>query len=146
MSDKLTVKPPMWFWIVSVIALIWNIMGVMAYLADAFTTVEQLEMMTQEQRHLYESRPAWVTSAFAIAVWGGLLGCIALLLRKKWARPIFLLSLIGILVQNGYYFFMTNATEVFGQFQAIVMPLLVIIIGIALLLFARSSTAKGWLK
>ena len=146
MSDKLTVKPPMWFWIVSALALIWNIMGVMAYLADAFTSVEQLEMMTQEQRHLYESRPAWVTAAFATAVWGGLIGCIGLLLRKKWARPLFLLSLIGILVQNSYWIFMTNAAEVMGQFQGIIMPLIVIVIGIALLLLARSATNKNWLS
>ena len=96
MSADSTNKPPVWFWVVSVLALIWNIIGVMSYLAQAYTSVEDLEKMTQAQRELFESQPAWVTGAFAIAVFGGTLGCIALLLRKKWAKPILIISLLGI--------------------------------------------------
>ncbi|MEX0288453.1 MAG: hypothetical protein AB3N14_05035 [Flavobacteriaceae bacterium] len=146
MSDKLTVKPPVWFWIVSVVALIWNIMGVMAYLGNAFMTDEMKAELPAEQLSLIENTPAWATAAFAIAVWAGLLGCIALLLRKKWAKPVLLLSLIGILVQMSYSFFMTNASEVYGQVEGVIMPLLVIVIGVALVLLARSATAKNWLS
>lgn len=146
MSDNVSVKPPMWFWIVSAVALIWNIMGVMAYLGSAFITEEMKAEMPSDQLALMENTPAWVTAAFAIAVWGGFLGCIALLLRKKWARPVLLISLIGIIVQMSYSFFMTNASEVYGQVQGVIMPVLLIVIGAALVLLAKTATNKNWLR
>jgi len=138
-------KPPMWFWIVSALALLWNLAGVMAYLGQAYMSIENLEKMSQAERLLYESQPAWVTGAFAVAVWGGALGCIALLLKKKWAKPVFVISLIGILVQMSHSFFMSNNFEVYGP-GAMVMPIMVIIIGIALVLFANTGIKKGWLS
>jgi len=146
MTKNVTTKPPAWFWIVSVVALLWNLMGAMAYLTQAFITDEGKAMMPTDQLELLENTPAWATAAFAIAVWGGVLGCIGLLVRKKWARPVLLLSLLGILVQMAYAFFMTNATEVYGVVQGVVMPLLLIGIGIGLVLFAKSSQNKGWIS
>ena len=129
-------KPPTWFWVISVIALLWNIMGVMAYLADAYMSVETLAELSQEQRMLYESRPAWATGAFALAVWGGLIGSIGLLLRKKWAYILFIISLIAVLAQNVYQFFLSNTFDVLGT-AAMAFPILIIIIGILLILFSN---------
>ncbi|PIB30967.1 hypothetical protein BFP77_02600 [Maribacter sp. 4U21] len=138
-------KPPMWFWIVNALALLWNLAGVMAYLGQAYMSIETLEQMSQAERLLYESRPAWVTGAFAVAVWGGALGCIALLLKKKWAKPVFIISLIGILAQMSHSFFMSNNFEVYGP-GAMIMPIMVLIIGIALVLLANTAIKKGWLS
>ncbi len=146
MTNSQTVKPPVWFWVVSVIALLWNLMGVMNYLGQAFMKEELQAQMPSDQVALMENTPAWVTAAFAIAVWGGAIGCIGLLLRKKWGKAALAISLLGILVQMGYAFFMTNAAEVYGQTQGIIIPLLVITIGVFLLLFARFSDKKMWLS
>ena len=88
-----TVKPPTWFWVVSVIALLWNLMGVYNYLYQAFNQVAILESLDQAQREVFEGTPAWATAAFALAVFTGLIGSIGLLLRKKWAKPLFVVSL-----------------------------------------------------
>jgi hypothetical protein len=138
-------KPPIWFWIVSALALLWNLAGVMAYLGQAYMSIETLEQMSQAERLLYESQPAWVTGAFAVAVWGGALGCIALMLKKKWAKPVFIISLIGILAQMSHSFFMSNNFEVYGP-GAMIMPIMVLIIGIALVLLANTAIKKGWLS
>jgi hypothetical protein len=145
MSKNATTKPPVWFWIVSVLALLWNLMGVMNYLGSTFMKEAMKAEMTPEQVNLMESTPAWVTAAFAIAVWFGAAGCIGLLLRKKWAKSALGMSLIGILVQTGYGFFMTNATEVYGQTEAFIIPMMVIVIGIFLIFFARLSERKLWI-
>ncbi|NHF60132.1 hypothetical protein FK220_012310 [Flavobacteriaceae bacterium TP-CH-4] len=144
METKVAIKPPTWFWIVSAIALLWNLLGVFAYLADAYMGEEALAALPEAQQELYETRPAWVTAAFAIAVFGGALGCIALLLRKKWASPVFILSLMAVLAQQLYVFFLSDTFEVMGN-QAMVMPIVVLAIGIALVFFARSATRKNWL-
>ncbi len=138
-------KPPVWFWIVSVLALLWNLLGVGAYLNDAFMSVEDLDKMSQDYRLLYESRPAWATGAYAIAVWGGALGCIALLMRKKWANILLLISLIGILAQNAHQFFMSNTFVVLGS-KAMFLPIMVILIGILLVWFAKWAEKKGYIS
>lgn len=143
---KNIVKVPVWYWIVSILALIWNFIGAMAYLGQAFITDEIKATMPVEQVTLLENTPAWVTAAFAFAVWGGVLGCIALLLRKKWAKSVLVISLVGLLVQLGYSFFMTNALEVYGPTQGMVMPIVLLLIGVGLVLFANSARKKTWIN
>lgn len=144
MKSNSAIKPPVWFWIISVLALLWNLMGVVAYLGQAYMTDEALSALPEPQQALYTAQPAWVTGAFAIAVWAGLLGCIALLLRKGWAHPVFLISLIGILAQMGYVFFMSDTLAVMGN-SASIMPIFVIVIGVALLVFAQLANNRNWL-
>jgi len=67
------IKPTTSFWIIGIIALIWNLMGVFAYLQEAYMTVEDLAALPPDQQALFENVPAWVTSAFAFAVFGGAL-------------------------------------------------------------------------
>ena len=145
MNDKSTVKPPMWFWIVCVIALLWNLIGVSAYLSEAFMTEDVFATLPEAQQSLYETRPKWVTAAFAIAVWSGLMGSLALLLKKKWAKAIFVLSLFGILLQQMYHFFLSNTFEVMGT-TAMILSILIIIFGAALVLFANFASNRNWLS
>lgn len=146
MTDQTTNKPPVWFWIVSVLALLWNGTGVNFYLQQAYNTESHQAMYTPEQLEMINNMPAWATATFAIAVFAGLLGCIALLLKKKWARPLFLLSLLGILGhQIIYNLFMSGAMEEYGA-TAVVMPIITLIIGIYLLSFSRKGITKGWLN
>ena len=60
-----TVKPPTWFWVVSIIALLWNLMGVFNYLNQAFNQQAILETLDQAQREAFEGIPAWATAACA---------------------------------------------------------------------------------
>jgi len=65
-------KPPIWFWVVSVIALLWNGMGVMAYLADAYMTDEMISKMDERQQALQALDVAsWATACYALAVFCG---------------------------------------------------------------------------
>ena len=146
MTNDGKVKVPVWYWIVSVVALLWNLMGAMAYLSQAYMSDEVKAALPAERVELMENMPAWATAAFAFAVWGGVLGCLGLLLRKKWAKPVLVVSLIGILIQMGYSFFMTNAVEVYGTVEGVVMPIIVIVIGIGLVLFSKSALNKGWIS
>tara|TARA_R110002073_G_scaffold72537_1_gene177223 strand:- start:204629 stop:205069 length:441 start_codon:yes stop_codon:yes gene_type:complete len=139
-------KPPMWFWIVSVIALLWNAMGVKVYLDQAYNTEAHKAMYnTPELLEMVNNTPSWAIAAFALAVFGGLLGCIGLLLRKKWARITFLVSLLGIIVQMINNVFMSGAMEVYGP-GAIAMPIMTLLIGILLLWLSKKGISKGWLR
>ena len=135
-------KIPKGFWIVGIVALLWNLMGVASYLQQAYMTDETLAALPAEQQALYENIPAWVTGAFALAVFGGLLGSILLLMKKKLATVVFIISLISVLAQMSYNFFMTNAIEVMGA-MAIFMPILVIVISIFLVWYSSKMESEG---
>ncbi len=137
------INPPKWFWLVSILALIWNILGVIAYLSQVYASPEAIEALPQIERDLLDSSPSWVTAAFAIAVWAGTLGCILLLLRKVMAHFVLVISLIGVVVQMSWVFFVSNSLEVYGPGQS-VMPIFVLIVGLLLILFARKGKAKSW--
>ena len=137
-------KPPVWFWVVSAIGLLWNLTGVYSYLNSKLNKVAMLEALTQEQRELFEGIPAWATAAFAIAVFSGAIASIGLLIRKKWAYPLFIVSLIAAVLQFINWLFLQNAGEVYGG-QAYVMPVLVVIVGVFLIFFSKSARQKGWL-
>ena len=138
-------KPATWFWVVSVLALVWNLLGVMAYIMQVTMSPEALQALPENERTLMESVPMWVTSAFAIAVWGSTLGSILLLMRKKIATPVLILSFMAILVQMYYNLFMSKSMEVYGP-GGLAMPVMVLVFGIFLIWFSRKSTANGWIK
>ena len=81
-------KPNGLFWAIGVIAIIWNAMGVMAYLAQAYKTESFEAMYTPEQLDIINNMPAWATAAFATAVFGGVLGSLLLLLKKRLANIV----------------------------------------------------------
>jgi hypothetical protein len=138
-------KPATWFWVVSVIALLWNLMGVMAYVMHVTMTPEALNALPAQERALYTDVPLWATAAFAVAVWGSTLGCILLLIRRKLATPVFVISFIAILLQMIHSVFISNSIAVYGP-GGLVMPIMVLVIGLYLIVFSRQAASKGWLR
>ena len=144
MSDA-TNSPPTWFKVVAILAIVWNALGCAAYLAHVSITPEAIAAMPEAERALYESSPMWVDAAFAIAVWAGLAGSVLLALRRKQAPAVLVASLVGVLAQQGYNFGFSKVVEVYGM-QAVVMPLMVLALGIALVFLARLADGQGWLR
>jgi hypothetical protein len=107
-NESTTNKPPVWFWIVSVLALLWNGAGVYQYLQQAYNTDSFKAMCTPEQLEVYANLPSWYTAVFAIAVFGGFLGCLMLLFRKKIAYTITSLANCGNYTNGIPNFFFKN--------------------------------------
>ncbi|MFS4447690.1 hypothetical protein [Maribacter sp. 2307UL18-2] len=139
------IKPTIWFWVLAVLGLLWNLIGVYFYLIEAYMKDEMRATLSDAQRAIFETQPVWLTAAYALAVFGGALGCIGLLVRKKWATPLFLLSLVALIARTCYYFFMTNATEVFDMVQGTILPIAVIIIGALLYIFSKIAADRRWI-
>lgn len=145
MSNMQPVKLPVWFWVIAGVALVWNLMGVGAYIAQVTMSPEAMNALSEAERAGYENMPAWAVGAFAIAVFGGALGCILLLLRNKLAVPVFGASLIGIVVQMFHSFVIANAMAVYGP-GATIMPIMVLLIGAGLVWWSINIKGKGWIK
>ena len=137
-------QPTRGFWVISAIALLWNLIGIMTYLMSVTISPEALAAMSEAERSLSSGTPAWVTSAYAISVFSGSAASVGLLLRKAWAVPVFVVSLVVILVQMGYGLFMTTMLEIRGATAAI-LPLLIIVVAVYLVWFSLSSKRKKWI-
>jgi hypothetical protein len=138
-----TVAIPSWFKAVAITALIWNLLGVLAFALQMMITPEILAGLPAAERELYVNIPLWVTISFAVAVFSGSFGSLFLLLKKPLATPLLILSLIGVFVQNFHSFFMSNALEVNGP-VGIIMPAVVILFGIYLIILSKKAQSHGW--
>ncbi|MEQ9092161.1 MAG: hypothetical protein RIE52_13790 [Balneola sp.] len=147
MSEESTISNvPKWFLGVAIAALIWNLLGVFAYLGQMYlmSNPEMLAELSVEEQNLYKNTPIWATIGFTLAVWGGAIGSLLLILKKKVAKPVLIISLAGIIIQMYHSFFISNNFEVYGP-GAAVMPVMIIIFGIGLVWLSDKSVKEGWL-
>lgn len=138
-------KPPTWYWVVSGIAVLWMLLGVVAWVMDLMTDETTVAEFSEAQRQLYAARPQWLFVVYGVAIFSGLAGSIGLLLRKSWASMLFAVSLVAIIVQFGYTFFGLHAVQLLGAAAAIPFPLVIFVIGVALLWFANRARKMGWI-
>ena len=110
-------KPNTLFWVIGILGLIWNAMGVAQYINQAYQTERFKLMHSEEQLEIIFHLPAWVTAAFAIAVFSSVLACILLLLRKKLAIFFFLIGLVAVFIQTSYNIFMNPGRDLYGVLE-----------------------------
>lgn len=138
-------KPPIWFFIVAMAALLWNAAGLTAVVAELRLSASQIAALPQDQQALYAARPSWSVVASVIAVVAGTLGCLLLLLRKRMAHMLFVASLAGVVVQDlGILFVIGAATA--GNPAPFIIQGLVLVIAVGLLLLARRAQRQSWLQ
>ena len=137
-------KPNIAFWIIGVVALVWNGMGVYHYLSQAYKTEAYTSQLDTEAKvALMDSLPSWNTALFAIAVFAGVLGSILLLMRKKLSVPVLAISFLAAAITQIYWLFGTDAVEVFSDSSPYVMPILVIVIGAFLVWYSKGQRQSG---
>ncbi len=142
MATVAPAAPPAWFRIVALVAVLWNAFGVFQYLSSVGLFGDPMASLTDVQRAAAESIPAAVTGAFAIGTIAGLLGSVGLLLRKRWALPLLVLSLLALIVLEGWIVFMSGALEAFG---GVGLPAMIVVVALLLAWLAWHARQRGWL-
>lgn len=145
MSTAIASPRPLSYWVIAVLALLWNLLGVLMFCMTLAATPGQIAAMPPEQQRILEATPGWMQVAYGVAVFGGVLGAIGLLLRRRWAATFFLLSLVGLVVQMLGAFLVTPAWEVLGP-AGLIMPIVLLAIALFLLSYSRRAAARGWLS
>jgi hypothetical protein len=105
-----------------------------------------LAAMPAAQRAIIEGRPAWATGAFAIAVFGGALGCLLLLLRKPAAYYLFIASLLGVIVQLIHTLGIASSTIDFSPFEISMIILMPLVVAAFLICYSKWAESKGWIS
>ena len=135
MNDK-TVGGVHWsFWGIGAVGLIFNLMGCINFISQM--NADMVASMPEVYRAIVESRPAWATGAFAIAVFGGALGCLLLLLRKSAAVYVFIASLVGAVLAQIPFLDI--------PFEALIGGLSQLVVGAFLIWYSKQAESKGWI-
>ncbi len=138
-------QPPKWYLPVAIVALLWNLLGCAAYLADVMIKPEDLAKLTAAQQAMYHARPAWSIAGTAFAVWFGALGSIGLIAKRRWAYVVLLISLAGCVVQDTWLFALSGASGSAGV-AGLVLQLCVLGIAFGLVYLAKTAISRDWVK
>ena len=135
---------PVWYWALSVALLLWSLAGVGAFGSDVSIGPERLAQLPEAQRNALSAMPAWNWLAYGVATIGALAAAISLLLRRTWAAPIYVVSLIAVAVQFSWSFAVARLHETIGP-SAAIFPAVIVLIGAFSVWFSHFATKRGWL-
>jgi hypothetical protein len=127
-----TSQTPAWLRIVGALAVLWNAVGMWSYLGH-------VGLVPAMAAGAEPAMPTVVTASYAIAVFAAVAGSVGLLLARRWALPLFVASLLGLIVDWGWVF--TNAP---GAEKG--LGITVLVCAVIFVVLARFAAGKGWLR
>lgn len=140
----LSTTPPKWFRVLSIVAIVWNLLGVIAFITGPVINADALAQLKPAEQQLYNSMPFWAVIAFAVAVFTGTFGSVALLLKHSMAKILLMTSLVAVLIQMFHAYFISNSWQVFGP-GGTIMPIMVICFATYLVILAKKAERSGWI-
>lgn len=140
-----TVRLPLWFWLLAVAGLLWNLSGVLMFWQNLTISPEAIAALPDTQRQITEANPRWTLLPFALATLGGALGMAGLLLRRRWSVAVLQVSLLALVVQFVAIYLQTPVWALTGV-QGALFPLLLWLVAALLWLYARHAQRAGWLR
>lgn len=133
-----------WFLPVSILILLWMMVGIGGFIADMMMSPEDWARMPEPQQQLYASRPPFLYACYAIATGSGIVGAVMLLMRRRAAVAVLAVSLVAVIVQFGYTIWGLNAPAVAGN-GIYGLASLIVLAGAGSLWVARKADGEGWL-
>jgi hypothetical protein len=133
---------PRHLWIVGILALLWNLVGAFDYLATQTQYESYMSGFTPAQLDFFFGFPTWVVAFWALAVWGAVLGTVLLLMRKRLAVQVLLVSFLSMIVTSIHNLVLSNGMEVMGG-GGLVFAGLIFVFALGLWLYARAMAERG---
>ncbi len=136
-------KAPKWLLWVGVLLILWNLIGVAAFVSQYMMSAADLAKLPQEQQMMWAQKPQWSWISYALAVAGGLLSAVGITLKKRWSVPASWVDVLGVVGTFFPTFFMVSGVNVW-QAQYVGLPLFILVIALLQLWLARKGEAAGW--
>lgn len=139
-------QTPWHLWVISGTALLWSAMGAFDYVMTQTRNEAYMSGFTPEQLEFFYGFPPWVVAAWAIGVWGGVLGALLLLIRRHLAVWVLLVSLIAMVITAFHNYVLSNGMEVIGDAFSLSFTAVIFLISLALFLYARAMHKRDILS
>jgi hypothetical protein len=140
--DEAQAKAPWHVWVVGLLALLWNGAGAYTIL---MAQRGLLADVSADEAAYYSAQQTWFVIVTDIALLGGILGGLALLLRSRSAVHLFTISLVAIAVTNGYDLAM-GSSRMFTNTATVVVTCLIWVLAALQLWYAAAMKRRGVLR
>ena len=137
---------PWHLWLIGIIGGLWSAIGVLSFILTQMNVEAVMSRFPPQQRQYFESFPLWADAFWAIGVFGGVIGCLLLLLKNRLAFHVLFASVIGAIVSNLGGLFLLGGMEVMGGTSALGLTVFPIIFAAFLAYYARAMSKKGALS
>ena len=134
---------PWHLWVIGIIGGLWSSMGVLSFMLTQMKVEAVMSRFPPQQREYFESFPWWVVAFWAVGVFGGVIGCLLLLLKNRLAFHVLLASVIGTAVCNLGGLFLLGGMEVMRQTDGLGLTVFPVFIAAFLASYARAMSKKG---
>jgi hypothetical protein len=144
MTDDLYSPRPVagWYMAAAIASVLFMLVACGGYLLTVTVDPAALPI---DQRAMIEAQPVWMLAAYAVAVWVGLAGAVMLLLRRKLAQPLLLVSLVAAAVTFLPYAIVPAIRDNLST-NDIAAAIIVLAITWTIFWFARHSNQRRWLR
>jgi hypothetical protein len=141
--EEVASKPavPAWYWTAAIAALLFEAAGALLFINSLLLDPATLPL---DQRAVYEATPQWMTFAWAAAIGAGLIGAIGLLVRRRFAEPLLLISAIAVAVQFSGLFLVKQLRELTPE-DHLLVPVVILVLAYAFWQTAKLARRRGWL-
>ncbi len=137
-----TAATPKHLWIIGIVALLWNLMGILDYLMTQTKNADYMAKFTQEQLDFFYGLPMWFEAFWALAVWGSLAASVLLLLRNRFAVPVYAGAFVSMVITSVYSYGFANGIDLMGV-GGFLFSLAIFAISLALWLYSKAMAARG---
>jgi hypothetical protein len=138
-----TTRAPWHLWVIGILALLWSAMGAMDYVMTQTKNEAYMSNFTPEQLAFFYGFPAWIVAAWAIGVWGGVIGALLLLFRRRLAAWVFLASLLAVVVTTFHNYLLSNGIEIMGDTFSLGFTAVIFLFALGLFLYAHTMQKRS---
>lgn len=145
-KGKKTPGRPWHLWLIGIIGTLWSAIGVVSFMLTQLKVEAVMSQYPPQQRAYFETFPFWAVAFWAIGVFGGVIGCVLMLLKSRLAFPVLIASVLGAIVSNLGGLFLLGGMAVMGGANALGFAVLIIIVAVLLAYYAHAIRKKGVLS
>lgn len=138
---------PWHLWVVGGFAVLFNAGGAFDYVMTQTGNEAYMSNFTAVERAWFAAFPLWVEATWAGAVWSAVLGGLLLLLRSRFAVPVFALSLVCMAATFVHNFLLAEPPmhDVVGM-EAVWVTAVIVAVTLVFFHYARAMRARGVLR
>ena len=140
-------KTPWHLWVIGGISLLVNAFPALDFTMTNMQNEFWLSPLTAAQRDFILGAPLWSNICWALGGFGAFIGSVLLLMRSRHAVTAYLVSIVGLAGSTLYQHVLNGATTArLFEGVALIVTLVIWVIMLALLFYARAMRAKGVLR
>ena len=130
-----------WYMIGAIASVLFMALGCAVYVMHVTADPAALPL---DQRAAYAAEPSWLTGLNAVAVWVGVIGAILLVIKRKSAETVLLVSFIATVLWLAGILLVPALRDALSTNDIAVAVIVTLITG-TIYSFARHSRQRGWL-